>query len=203
MLEDFRFKVFMTVAQERSFTKASQALDITQPAVSQNISALEKELDAKLFERLRGEVTLTPEGQIFMRYARKQLNLAKDIENLFASLPPAIVRISSSEELYTYYISPCLSEFSQIHPQIQFERAIFGDADMKFSIRPLETSPSDSDSDVLGNIRVSLAAPEKEKGDSNVTREYVSCFEIICKTDAAFACTRLCRILKEFLTLNS
>ena len=203
MLEDFRLKVFMTVAQERSFTKASLVLDVTQPAVSQNISALEKELDVKLFERMRGEVALTAEGHIFMQYAQKQLKMTRTIENLFASLPSAVVKISSSEELYTYHISPRLSEFAQIHPQIQFERSIFGDADMKFSIRPSGIYPSQPDTDILGNIRISLSAPENEKGDIAVTHEYASCFEIVCQTEASFACTRLCRILKEFLTLNS
>lgn len=193
----------MTVAHERSFTKASQVLDISQPAVSQNIGALEKELDTKLFERLRGEVVLTQEGAVFMRYARKQLTLSKEIENLFSSLPAATVKISSSEELYNYYVSPRLSEFTQIHPQIQFERAIYDDADLRFSICPSGVYSSQSDAEILGNLRISLSSPENRKGDIAVTPEYASSFEIVCQTDAAFACTRLCRLLKEFLTLKS
>lgn len=203
MLEDFRLKVFLAVAQERSFTKASQLLDITQPAVSQNISALEKELGTKLFERLRGEVVLTQEGDIFMRYARKQLQFSKEIENLFSDLPATTVKISSSEELYTYYISPRLSEFMHIHPQIQFERVIFGDADMQFSICPSGIYDSQSDVDILGNMRISLSAPENKEGGNAATHEYVSYFEVVCQTTPVFACTRLCRLLKEFLTLNS
>ena len=62
MLEDFRLKVFVTVAKEGSFTKAAAALGVTQPAVSQNIAELERLLERKLFDRMKGETLLTPEG---------------------------------------------------------------------------------------------------------------------------------------------
>ena len=51
MLEDFKLKVFVEVAREKSFTRAASALSISQPAVSQNIAELEKQLGTKL---LRG-----------------------------------------------------------------------------------------------------------------------------------------------------
>ena len=58
MLEDFRLKVFMTVAQAGSFTKAASVLGISQPAVSQNVAELERLSGRKLFERLRQVSTL-------------------------------------------------------------------------------------------------------------------------------------------------
>lgn len=71
MFEDFRLKVFITVAKTGSFTKASKHLGISQPAVSQNISALEKETGATLISRNRGEATLTSQGVVFLEYAEK------------------------------------------------------------------------------------------------------------------------------------
>ena len=71
MFEDFRLKVFMTVAREKSFTKAASELGVSQPAVSQNVSELEKSAGVKLFDRLRGEVVLTPQGRIFMEYVQR------------------------------------------------------------------------------------------------------------------------------------
>ena len=53
MLEDFRLKVFVAVAREKSFTKAAEALGITQSAVSQSIAAAEKTAGCRLFERLQ------------------------------------------------------------------------------------------------------------------------------------------------------
>ena len=74
MLEDFRLKVFMAVRSEHSFTKAARSLGISQPAVSQNIAELEKELGVELFTRSRGEVTLTPAGISFEEYASRILH---------------------------------------------------------------------------------------------------------------------------------
>ena len=71
MLEDFRLKVFMTVAQAGSFTKAASVLGISQPAVSQNVAELERLSGRKLFERLRGEVVLTPQGKVFLEFSRR------------------------------------------------------------------------------------------------------------------------------------
>ncbi len=201
MLEDFRLNVFMAVAQEKSFTKAASVLGITQPAVSQNVGSLEKELEVKLFERLKGDVLLTAEGRVFMRYAEKMLKLCKDTESLFAAFPESVVKVSSSEELYAYHISPRLSEFAELHPQVHFERAIFDDADISFLLCPSGTSSDDAE--VLAKLRVSLSAPETEMGDLSVTHEETLCFDIVCQTTAAFSCTRLCRLLKAFLTLNS
>ena len=73
MLEDFKLKVFMAVAENGSFTIAAKALGVTQPAVSQNIAELERNMGAELFTRSRGSVTLTAAGTIFKEYAEKIL----------------------------------------------------------------------------------------------------------------------------------
>ena len=73
MLEDFRLKVFMAVAEEGSFTRAAKSLGVTQPAVSQNIAELEKQTGAELFSRSPGAVTLTAAGVAFREYASRIL----------------------------------------------------------------------------------------------------------------------------------
>ncbi len=103
MLEDFRLKVFMTVAAERSFTKAAAVLGITQPAVSQNISELEKIMNVRLFDRLRGEVVTTPQGRIFHTYAEKVLDSYNNMNMLFCNS-----RISSRTAPVRLFISPVL-----------------------------------------------------------------------------------------------
>ena len=72
MLDDFRLRVFMMAAAEGSFTRAAQHLGVSQPAVSQNIAELEKQVGAVLFDRKRGEVTLTPEGHRRTLWKRRQ-----------------------------------------------------------------------------------------------------------------------------------
>ena len=85
MLDDFRLRVFMMVAAEGSFTRAAQHLGVSQPAVSQNIAELEKQVGVVLFDRKRGEVTLTAEGYVFKDYAAKILHWYDTTEALFGS----------------------------------------------------------------------------------------------------------------------
>ena len=211
-MDDFRLRVFLAMAQEKSFTKAALLLGVSQPAVSNNVSELEKELGVKLFDRLHGETVLTLEGQIFMRYVEKFMNLSSEVGNLFTELPQAQVRISASEEVYAYILSKSLEDFSTVHPQITFERSLFDDADLKFTLRPASGTPFDADPEVIARVKVSLSAPAASATPAAsttpaasvrgifATREINSYFELVCQPTPAFACTKLYRILLSYLT---
>jgi len=75
MVEDFKLKVFIAVAQECSFTRAARKLGVSQPAVSQNIAELEKQIGVPLLLRGRSEVSLTEDGRAFREYAEQILSL--------------------------------------------------------------------------------------------------------------------------------
>lgn len=199
MLEDFRLKVFVTVAKEGSFTKAAAALGVTQPAVSQNIADLEKMTGNRLFDRLRGEVVLTPQGKLFMEYADRILEACASAGNMFAALQPSTIRISVSEELYSFFVAPALERFGTIHPEISFERAIFDDADLVLSMRPAPETPFEINPECIARIRMSVSLPPK-MGDYRATHEKSSYFDLIYQPSQVFACTKTCRILKEYLT---
>ena len=72
-------KYFVTVAEERSFSRASQRLFISQPALSQQISALEAEFNVKLFIRGGKLLELSDAGKVFYRYAVKILELSDEV----------------------------------------------------------------------------------------------------------------------------
>ncbi len=199
MLEDFRLKVFIAVAQEGSFTKAAALLGVTQPAVSQNIADLEKLTSRKLFDRLRGEVVLTSQGRVFMDYAKSMLAMCEDMGNMFSAFPPTSVKISASEELYAYFIAPSLESFIALHPEVTFERAIFDDADLSISLKPSSDSPFEIPADSISRLRIS-AGPAPKMGDYKVTQEKTTYFDVLFQPTPSFACTRLCRILKTYLT---
>ena len=215
MLEDFRLQVFMTVAHERSFTKAAAALGVSQPAVSQNVAELEKLVGAKLFERLRGEVALTGEGEVFKQYAEKMLASCAGLDNMFAKIAPAVVRISASEELYNYMVSPALESFRKIHPEVVFERAMFDAADLVISLKPVPSSAYDIPADSIARIRMSVfptptvgsvlggssadARAESESSPLIKSCETTSCFDVLFQPTPLFSCTRLCRLIREFL----
>lgn len=199
MLEDFRLKVFIAVAEEGSFTKAAALLGVTQPAVSQNIADLEKMTSQKLFERLRGEVVLTEQGEIFREYALKILGLCDTVGNVFSTFQPSVVKISASEELYAHYIAPALESFIAVHSEVSFERAIFDDADLVIALSPSSDSPFEIPADAIARLRIS-SGPVPKTGDYKATREKTTYFDLLFQPTSAFACTRLCRVLKTFLT---
>lgn len=69
MLDTRRVMTFREVAVRRSFSEAAEALALSQPAVSQHVAALEKQLGTRLLARGRGGVTLTPEGDLLLGHA--------------------------------------------------------------------------------------------------------------------------------------
>lgn len=197
MLEDFRLKIFVTTAKERSFTKAADLLGISQPAVSQNISELEKGLGVRLFDRLRQEVVLTAEGEVFLRYADRILTAAAEADILFSDLKSSTVRIAASEELYAYLVSPALDPFTKVHPNVRFERAMFDDADLVLMLKPSSASPFEIPSDSIARLRVSISKTPK-MGDFSATHESNSYFDLLWQPSQAFACTKTCRLLKDY-----
>lgn len=65
-MNTIQLECFVTVAKHLNFSKASEELKITQPAVSHQIRSLEEELNVKLFQRTSKSVSLTPEGIMFL-----------------------------------------------------------------------------------------------------------------------------------------
>ena len=198
MLEDFRLQVFLTVVDQKSFTKAAAKLKVSQPAVSQNIAELERLLDKKLFVRLKNETLLTPEGEVFLVYVNEIMSKCESLENMFCKIPPTTVRISASEELYAYLIGPAIDSFASIHPDVVFERCLFGDADLTLQLRPSGEEAAEADGEKIAEIRMSIS-PVQKMDDRTAIREKTSCFDVIFKPSEAFSCTRLCRLLKAFL----
>ena len=77
----------MAVDRCRSFTAAARELGVSQPAISQNISELERTLAVQLFERSRTEVTLTDKGELFKQYAEQILHWYAAAEQAFGPDP--------------------------------------------------------------------------------------------------------------------
>ena len=84
-MNTFQLECFLAVAENLSFARAAQQLHITQPAVTQQIKALEKELNAKLFARSTRSVKLTREGAVFLYDSRHILSIARRMTDRFAA----------------------------------------------------------------------------------------------------------------------
>ncbi len=68
---DAKLDTLLAVCEKNNFTRAAEALNLTQPAVSHHISLLEDELGVKIFNRSKGELKLTAEGEIVVKYAKR------------------------------------------------------------------------------------------------------------------------------------
>ncbi len=117
MLKDFiKLETFLTVARERSFSKASAKLGISQPAVTQQIKFIEKYLAAKTIERKKNGIKLTPEGEELYKIAAK---LEKEIHSSEKDILKIInkemtFRLGASYTIGTYIIpGECLNAMAE------------------------------------------------------------------------------------------
>jgi LysR family transcriptional regulator, transcriptional activator of the cysJI operon len=123
-MENFRLKVFRTVAGEASFRRAAERLHLSQPAVSQQIHALEEELGVTLFDRAQGRVRLTDAGAVLLTYARKGARLAEEaqaaLENARGEAAGEL-RIGASLTITQYVLPRMLGDFLRLHPRIRLD----------------------------------------------------------------------------------
>ena len=68
---DIKLETLLTVYEKKNFTRAAEELSLTQPAVSHHIALLEQDLGIKIFHRSKGELKLTAEGEIAIKYAKR------------------------------------------------------------------------------------------------------------------------------------
>lgn len=116
-----QLEVLVTVAREKSFSRAAEVLDRTQPAISQSISRLEAEIGEKLFDRSSKDGTLTYAGEVLLDHARQMLNLRNVAQNAIRemrNLHKGKVTISANEHT-VFSLLPVISEFRRLHPMVK------------------------------------------------------------------------------------
>jgi DNA-binding transcriptional LysR family regulator len=122
-----QLRIFAAVAERMHFTRAAEALGLTQSAVSSAISALEERNAVKLFHRVGRRVELTEEGEAFLVEARSVLRAARHAEETlddFAGLRRGRLSVMASQTTAGYWLPPLLHKFRQIHPGIAVDLAI-------------------------------------------------------------------------------
>jgi DNA-binding transcriptional LysR family regulator len=115
--------VFLTVATERSFSRAAVKLHRTQPAVSQAIRRLEDELGERLFDRSSKQGTLTEAGRVLREYAQRLMRLSEEAETAVRELRDlrrGRVLIGANEAA-VHALLPLVARFRSAHPQIQVD----------------------------------------------------------------------------------
>lgn len=119
---DFRLIVFISVARNRSFTKAANELHISQPAVTRHIHELESEYNTRFFERTGNRIELTNTGEIFLQRAEEIINKYKSLQlemNLLTGSFSGELQVGASSTIGQYVLPPLLAAFIKQYPDIK------------------------------------------------------------------------------------
>lgn len=117
-LDTVTLQCFLAVAETQSFTKAASRVGRTQSAISQQIAKLENLIAKQLITRGR-ELSLTPDGELFLSYAKRIYELHRESLDRFKT--PEIqgeIRFGLPEDFASMMLSDILVEFSRLHPRV-------------------------------------------------------------------------------------
>ena len=118
------YRVFYVVANNGNITRASEELNISQPAISKSIKNLEEQLGGQLFVRTKRGVILTEEGKEFYKYIKQAIEFFENAESKFSelvNLETGKIRIGVSTTLTKEFLLPYLEEFHNLYPNIEIQ----------------------------------------------------------------------------------
>jgi len=119
-----QIRAFHKVALTGSFTRAARELFVTQPAISQEIKALEASLGIKLFDRSGKNVRMTSEGEILFSYAHRLFALHEEMESLLGrskNLQHGQIKLGSTALMGTYFLPKIIGRFNRRYPGIEID----------------------------------------------------------------------------------
>ena len=120
-MSDFRLKVFRSVAKNLSFTKASQELFVSQPAITKHIQELEAAYQTRLFDRQGSRISLTESGNLLLEHCERILEDYKRLEyemHLLHNEYTGGLKLGASTTIAQYVLPPLLASFIGKFPQV-------------------------------------------------------------------------------------
>lgn len=121
-MADRRLQVFHAVAKHLSFTRAADALFMTQPAVTFQVKQLEEQYGTRLFERRHGSIALTPAGEVALQYAERILALSDEMDTRIAEMTGEMrgpLLVGASTTIAEFMLPRVLGEFNALYPQVR------------------------------------------------------------------------------------
>src|SRR3989337_1183997 len=120
-MEDHKLRVFCAVAETKSFSKASELIHLTQPAVSLQVQAMEELYETRLFDRSGNSINLTPAGEILYKRAKEILALYAEAQHNISEITGAIkgsLSIGASSTIGNYLLPHIIAAFKKKVPQV-------------------------------------------------------------------------------------
>lgn len=121
MLELRELRNFVVVAERLNISSAANTVNLSQPALSRQIQALEKKLGVDLFERVGKRLVLTAEGADLALQAAELIERAQDLMQRTARTEPehsGTLRIGASPQTISWLLSPAMARFRAVHPRV-------------------------------------------------------------------------------------
>lgn len=125
-----KLKVFHAAAQAGSFTHAGEALNMSQSAVSRQVSALEQELGVPLFHRHARGLVLTEQGEHLFRTAREVVMKLDAVQARLTDsrdLPTGTLRVTTTVGLGASWLTARINEFVDLYPEVQLHLILDND----------------------------------------------------------------------------
>ena len=169
---DFRLNVFVEVARHLSFTKAARELFISQPAITKHIQELENIYKVQLFNRIGGKISLTPQGEIFLKHANEILAQYKLLANemeLVTEQFSGELKIGASTTIAQYLIAPLLADFIVRFPQVKVS---------------LFTGNSEQIEDALENKKIDIGLVEGSRRSNHMKYSPLAKDELVLVTSS-------------------
>ncbi len=119
-----QLKVFASVFKNKSFSRASEELHLTQPTISDHIRALEEDLDCRLFDRLGRTIVPTKEAEVLFSHAMEIIEKANIIKEAIGQTKKEIkgeLIIGASTIPGTYLMPHIMAQFQKRYPAISFQ----------------------------------------------------------------------------------
>ena len=126
-MADRRLQVFHAVARHLSFTRAADALFMTQPAVTFQVRQLEEQYSTRLFERRHGGIALTPAGELALSYAERILGLSDEMDARLAELTGEMrgrLLLGASAPIAERLLPEILAAFNASYPQVRVQLSV-------------------------------------------------------------------------------
>jgi DNA-binding transcriptional LysR family regulator len=126
-MEDHKLRVFCAVAETKSFSKASELIHLTQPAVSLQIQAMEELYETRLFDRSGNSINLTPAGEILYKRAKEILALYAEAQHNISEITGAIkgsLSIGASSTIGNYLLPHIIAAFKKKVPQVNISLVV-------------------------------------------------------------------------------
>ncbi len=137
-----KLRVFHAVAEAGSFTHAGEALNLSQSAVSRQISALEESLSVPLFHRHARGLILTEQGDLLYRTAREvfaKLAMTEAMLSESKDRPKGPLKVTTTVAFGSAWLTPRIREFLDLYPEIQVT-VVVDDTELDLSMREADVA---------------------------------------------------------------